>query len=170
MSSGPRYYGKYRATVLNNLDLQMQGRIQVQLSDRYGLFPSTWALPSFPFAGKGGGVVALPQIASSVWVEFEAGDPDCPLWSGCFWPDPAGFPPLALAGGTPVTPNIHLQTTLGTSVTLSDNPAQQVMVKTATGAMIIIGATGITLMNGQGASIAMVGPSVIINNGALTVT
>ncbi|MFN9645964.1 MAG: phage baseplate assembly protein V [Cyanobacteriota bacterium] len=171
MTSGPRYFGKYRATVLNNLDPQNQGRILVQLGDRYGLFPSTWALPSFPFAAKGmAGIVALPQIGSAVWVEFEAGDPDFPIWSGGFFPDPAGFPLLALAGATPVTPNIHLQTTTGTSITLSDNPAQQVFIKTATGALVIIGAAGITLMNGQGASIQMTGPSVIINNGALVVT
>jgi hypothetical protein len=105
-----------------------------------------------------------------VWIEFEAGDPEHPIWSGAFWPDPGGFPPLALAGATPATPNIHLQTTTGTSVTLSDNPAQQVFIKTITGAMVVIGAAGITIMNGQGASIAMVGPSVIINNGALVVT
>lgn len=170
MSNGPRYYGKYRATVLNNLDPQLQGRIQVQLGDQYGLFPSTWALPCFALAGIASGAVALPPVLSMVWVEFEAGDPEHPIWSGAFWPDPGGFPPLALAGATPATPNIHLQTTTGTSVTLSDNPAQQVFIKTITGAMVVIGAAGITIMNGQGASIAMVGPSVIINNGALVVT
>lgn len=170
MTSGPRFYGKYRATVLNNVDPQMQGRIQVQLGDQYGLFPSTWAMPAFSLAGVQSGVVALPAVMSMVWVEFEAGDPEHPIWTGAFWPDPAGFPPLALAGATPVTPNIHLQTTTGTSVTLSDNPAQQVFLKTATGAMILIGTAGILITNGQGASIAMVGPSVIINNGALTIT
>jgi uncharacterized protein involved in type VI secretion and phage assembly len=127
-------------------------------------------MPAFAFAGKGNGMVALPQVGASVWIEFEAGDPDYPIWSGAFWPDPAGFPPLALAGATPVSPNIHLQTTSGTSVTLSDNPVQQVFVKTVSGAMITIGTAGITIMNGQGASIAMVGPSVVINNGALTIT
>ncbi|WP_421848989.1 phage baseplate assembly protein V [Novosphingobium sp.] len=171
MSEGPRYYGKYRATVLNNLDPMNQGRVQVQLADRYGPFPSTWALPALQFAGKGmSGIVALPAIASMVWVEFEAGDPDYPVWSGSFWPDPAGLPVQALAGATPVTPNIHLQTTTGTSITLSDNPAQQVFIKTIAGAMISIGASGIVISNGQGASIAMVGPSVIINGGALTIT
>lgn len=170
MSAGPLYFGKYRATVLNNTDPMLQGRIQVQLGDRYNLFPSTWALPAFPFAGKGNGMVALPQLGSAVWIEFEAGDPDYPIWTGAFWPDPGGFPPLALAAATPLTPNIHFQTVSGTSVTLSDNPAQQVFIKTATGAMVTIGAAGITIMNGQGASIAMVGPSVIINNGALTIT
>ncbi|MGG7566513.1 phage baseplate assembly protein V [Rhodovulum sp. DZ06] len=171
MTNGPVFYGKYRATVINNVDPQNQGRIMVQLGDKYGLFPSTWAMPSFPFAAKGmAGMVALPQIGAGVWVEFEAGDPDHPIWSGGFFPDPAGFPALALAGATPVTPNIHMQTTTGTSVTLSDNPAQQVFVKTATGAMISIGAAGVSISNGQGATIVMSGPSVIINNGALVVT
>jgi uncharacterized protein involved in type VI secretion and phage assembly len=147
-----------------------QGRIQVQLGDRYGLFPSTWALPAFPMAGKGCAIVALPQIGSMVWVEFEAGDTDYPIWTGSFWPNSGSYPPLALAAATPATPNILLQTSTGTSVTLSDNPAQNVMIKTTTGAMVMIGAAGITISNGQGASIAMTGPSVIINNGALTIT
>lgn len=170
MSEGQRYYGKYRATVLNNLDPQMQGRIQVQLGDQYGMFPSTWALPCFPFAGKGqAGMVALPAIGSLVWVEFEAGDPDYPIWTGSFYNDPAGFPVLAM-GLTPVTPNIHLQTTTGVTFTLSDNPAAQVMIKTPSGASVLIGAAGITISNGQGASIALAGPSVAINGAALVVT
>jgi Type VI secretion system/phage-baseplate injector OB domain len=170
MTTGPRFFGKYRATVLVNVDPLVQGRIMVQLSDRYGMFPSTWALPSLPFAGKGqAGIVALPQVGSMVWVEFEAGDPDYPIWTGAFWPDPAGFPVFALAGATPVTPNIHLQTSTGVAITLSDLPALQVKLQTPTGAMITIGAAGITITNGQ-ASIAMVGPSVIINGGALVIT
>lgn len=171
MTAGPAYYGKYRATVLVNTDPMLQGRIQVQLADKYGPFPSTWAMPAVPFASKGmGGMVALPQLGSQVWVEFEAGDPDYPIWSGAFWPEPAGFPVLAVAGATPVSPNIHLQTTTGVSITLSDLPAKQVQVMTPTGALILIGTAGITISNGQGASIVMAGPSVIINGGALVVT
>ncbi len=171
MTAGPQFFGKYRATVVNNVDPMVQGRIQVQLADRYGMFPSTWALPTVPFAAKGSaGMVALPQLGSSVWVEFEAGDPDYPIWTGAFWPDAAGFPPLALAGATPATPNIHLQTTTGVSVTLSDLPAKQIQVMTPTGATIIIGSAGVSIMNGQGASIVMSGASVIINGGALVIT
>ncbi|WP_112310789.1 phage baseplate assembly protein V [Pseudogemmobacter bohemicus] len=169
--SGPRHYGKYRATVLNNQDPQFQGRLQVQLSEQYGLFISTWVLPCFPRAGKGGAsLVAMPAIGDAVWVEFEAGDPNCPIWSGGFWSDIGGFPTSALIGATPVTPNLHLQTTTGVSVTLSDLPASQVQIRTPAGAMLTIGAQGITISNGQGASIQMSGPSVIINGGALVVT
>jgi hypothetical protein len=105
-----------------------------------------------------------------VWVEFEAGDPDYPIWSGSFWSHAGGFPTQALDGATPATPNIHMQTTTGTSVTLSDNPPQQVLIKTAAGALISIGASGITISNGQGASIVLSGPSVIINGVPLTIT
>jgi len=169
MTTGIRRYGKYRATVLNNLDAQNQGRIMVQLADIYGLFPSTWAMPAFPFAGINAGAVALPAIGSQVWVEFEAGDPDMPIWTGGFWANPGGFPVLALAGATPATPNIHFQTSTGVAITLSDNPAQQVFIMTPAGQMMTMGASGIVITNGA-ASIAMVGPSVIINGGALTVT
>jgi uncharacterized protein involved in type VI secretion and phage assembly len=170
MTAGPKFFGKYRATVLNTIDPQLQGRIQVQLADRYGLFPSTWALPALPFAAKGSaGIIALPQLGSAVWIEFEAGDPDCPIWTGAFWPDASGVPTAAMAG-TPVTPNIHLQTSTGVTVTLSDLPAAQVKVSTPTGASIVMGAQGITIDNGQGASIKLMGNSVMINGTALVVT
>lgn len=169
MSTGPRYYGKYRATVLNTLDPRNQGRIMVQLADIYGLFPSTWALPSFPLAGINAGAVTLPAIGSQVWIDFEAGDPEYPVWTGSFWPDPGGLPLLALAGATPATPNIHFQTSTGVSVTLSDNPAQQVMIVTPTGCLMTMGAAGIVLSVGGVMSIAITPAGVSINAGALTV-
>jgi hypothetical protein len=48
-------------------------------------------------------------------------------------------------------------------------PTGGIMLTTVTGAMILINELGITLSNGQGATIQMTGPSVVINAGALTV-
>jgi hypothetical protein len=64
-----------------------------------------------------------------------------------------------------------LQTTGQNSIVVSDlpGPTGGVMLKSATGAMIIVNDTGIYIENGRGASIRLVGPSVDINNGALTV-
>ncbi|MCK0195353.1 phage baseplate assembly protein V [Ancylobacter sp. 6x-1] len=169
MKAGPQYFGKYRATVLNNVDLESRGRIQVQLADRFGPFPSTWALPAFQMAALQSGLVTIPPIRASVWIEFEAGDPDYPIWSGGFYEAPGQMPPLAMAG-TPATPNIVMQTVGQVTLMLSDNPAANVLIKTLTGAMITIGEAGIIISNGKGASISMVGPSVIVNGGALTVT
>ena len=164
-------YGKYRATVLNNVDPQLQGRIQVQLADRYGLFPSTWAMPAFAFAGKGAGIVALPQVGLDGLGGVRGrrsrlSDLERRVLAGPWRISAAG------AGGRDAgrRRTSTCRRRRAPSITLSDNPAQQVFIKTATGAMIMIGAAGITITNGQGASIAMVGPSVIINNGALTIT
>jgi len=168
-AAGPRYFGKYRATVLNNVDPEMRGRIQVQLGDRYGLFPSTWALPAFPVASIQSGFVAIPPLRSSVWIEFEAGDPEFPIWTGAFFENPGEMPAMASIG-TPVSPSIVMQTVGQVTLMLSDIPATNVVIKTLTGAAITIGEAGIVISNGKGASIALTGPSVIVNAGALTVT
>ena len=169
MTQTTRYHGKYRATVLNNIDPENRGRVQVQLADRYGLFPSTWALPSFPAAAIQHGFVSIPPLRASVWIEFEAGDPDFPIWTGAFFENPGEMPVLA-AAGTPISPNFVMQTVGQVTLMLSDNPAMNVLIKTLTGAMIQIGETGIIISNGKGASITLAGPSVIVNGGALTVT
>jgi len=168
MKSGPKYYGIYRGTVVNNVDPLQTGRILALVPDVGGLLPSSWALPSVPLAGKQMGTFMMPQIGANVWIQFEAGDPDCPVWSGGFWGDAAEVPALALAG-VPGDPNIVLQTTLQNTIMISDlpGPTGGIMLKSTTGAMIIVNDTGIYIQNGKGASIVMVGPSVTINEGAL---
>jgi len=34
------------------------------------------------------GLFALPSVGAGVWIEFEHGDPDYPIWSGCWNPPP----------------------------------------------------------------------------------
>jgi len=166
-----RYYGKYRGVVLNNVDPMQQGRLQVQVPDVAGLAPASWAMPCVPIAGLQNGMVALPVIGSGVWVEFEQGNPDYPIWVGCFWGSAAEVPALARAT-PPATPAITFQTPLQNGLTISDlpGPTGGIMLKSATGATLIVNDTGIYIQNGRGAAITLVGPSVTINNGALMVT
>jgi uncharacterized protein involved in type VI secretion and phage assembly len=170
MNDAQRYYGKYRGTVLNNVDPMQIGRLLVQVPDVTGLTPSSWAMPCFPITGKQMGAYMIPQIGTGVWVEFEQGDPDHPIWSGCWFGSAAEVPALALAGN-PASPNVVLQTSLQNSIVISDlpGPTGGIMLKSTTGATIIVNDTGIYIQNGKGASLVMVGPSVTINNGALTV-
>ena len=79
------FYGKYRGTVTENSDPSMLGRIRAKVQDVLGSNDSGWALPSLPYAGKGVGLFLVPPVGASVWIEFEHGDPDYPIWSGCFW-------------------------------------------------------------------------------------
>jgi hypothetical protein len=170
MSEPKRYFGKYRGTVLNNVDPMQIGRIQVIVPDVSSLVPSSWAMPCVPIAGKQMGTFFVPQVGAGVWVEFEQGDPDYPIWVGGYWGLVAEVPVLALAG-IPASPNIVLQTTAQNAVVISDlpGPTGGIMLKSTTGAMIIVNDTGIFIQNGKGASIIMAGPTVTINNGALVI-
>lgn len=163
-------YGKYRGMVLNNIDPEQRGRLLVQVPDVLGLGTSSWAMPCVPMAGIQMGTYFVPLIGGGVWVEFEAGDPDHPIWTGGFWGSAAEVPALALAG-IPASPNIVLQTTGQNTIVVSDlpGPTGGIMLKSATGATLIVNDTGIYIQNGKGASIIMTGPTVTINNGALVI-
>jgi uncharacterized protein involved in type VI secretion and phage assembly len=170
MKESPRYYGIYRGTVVNNVDPLQTGRIIAIVPDVSGVVPTTWAMPCVPLAGKQMGTFMVPQIGAGVFVQFEAGDPDRPVWTGGWWGSAAEVPALALAG-VPGDPNIVIQTTLQNAIVVSDlpGPTGGIMLKSTTGATIIVNDTGIYIQNGKGASIVMAGPSVTINEGALVV-
>lgn len=169
MNDAP-YHGKYRGIVTNNIDPLMTGRIQAMVPDVAGFAPTSWAMPCVPLAGINMGMFAVPPMGAGVWIEFERGDPDYPIWVGGYWGSAAETPQLAnlvppgLAGFT-------LQTTLRNGIVISDAPgaAGGILIQTALGAMISVSDVGITISNGKGASISMTGPTTDINLGALTI-
>lgn len=169
-----KFFGKYRGTVLNNIDPLGVGRLLVEVPDVLTLVPSSWAQPCVPLAGPTGtpmGVYLVPPIGAAVWVEFEKGDPTYPIWVGCRWGSQADVPPLVLLG-LPISPSIVLQTALQNSISISDvpGPTGGIMLKSQTGAMILVNDIGITITNGQGATVVMTGPTVTVNEGALVIT
>lgn len=175
--AGPNrsYYGKYRGTVLNNIDPEQRGRLMLNVPDVLGLIPSSWAEPCVALAGPTGppmGVYLVPPIGAGVWVEFEHGDPDYPIWAGCRWGSQSDIPSMAKAGN-PADPNIVIQSLLQHMIMVSDMPPSPatggIILKSTTGASIVVNDSGIYISNGKGASIMMVGNTVTINNGALVV-
>jgi uncharacterized protein involved in type VI secretion and phage assembly len=166
-----KYYGKYRGMVLNNIDPMQIGRLQVQVPDVAGLIPTTWAMPCFPSTGKQMGFWSIPQIGTGVWVEFEQGDPDYPIWSGCWFGSPAEVPGIALLTQPPLS-SFVLQTATQQTLQLSDlpGPTGGILLKSATGALIsITDTTGITISDGKGGMINLFGGIVTINQGALLI-
>lgn len=170
MSDAKKFFGKYRGTVVNNVDPEQRARIQVMVPDVAGFALSSWALPSFPWGGIQMGMFCVPLIGAGVWVEFEQGNLDYPIWSGVYFGSAAEVPAMAHLI-PPAVPGIVLQTVLQNTLLISDvpGPTGGIMLKSTTGAMILINEVGITISNGQGAMIQMTGPSVVINAGALTV-
>lgn len=161
---GPPFYGKFRGVVSDNRDPLMMGRIRAKVQDVFGEHESGWALPALPYAGKNVGLFLIPPTDASVWIEFEHGDPEYPVWTGCFWAQ----------GELPATPAVAemkvLKTDVGT-ITLNDmTGAGGITIETTAGMKIVMNVTGLEITNGQGGSIKFAGPQVSINSGALEVT
>jgi uncharacterized protein involved in type VI secretion and phage assembly len=165
-----RYYGKYRARVTDNVDPLEQGRLMLQVPDVLRDALTSWALPCLPVTGPQMGVFVLPAIGSTVWAEFEQGDPDYPIWTGGFWGSAAEVPVLALEA-LPGMQNILLQTTEQNTLLITDMPGPEggIVLKSSGTSTLIVNDTGIYLTNGA-ASITLIGPTVAINETALAVT
>jgi uncharacterized protein involved in type VI secretion and phage assembly len=115
------------------------------------------------------GEFAVPPIGAGVWIEFEHGDPDYPIWAGCWWSSAAEVPALARTI-PPGQSGFAIQTLLQNGIVISDvpGPTGGIMLKSAAGATIVVNDTGIYIQNGKGASIVLTGPTVTVNNGAAT--
>ncbi len=118
-SGSPSFFGKYRGVVTNNQDPELRGRIKAKVPDVYGDDESGWAMPCAPFGGANAGFFALPKVNAGVWIEFEQGDPDYPIWSGCWWGD--AETPKSDAGLSGVAPLKIMRSENGLIVSLDDS-------------------------------------------------
>ena len=87
-----RFYGKYRGFVVNTEDPKRLGRVRLQVPSVLGREVVTgWAMPCVPYGGqKNQGFLSIPEVGAGVWVEFEEGDLEFPIWVGTFWSEPGG--------------------------------------------------------------------------------
>lgn len=167
------YFGKYRGTVTDNEDPTKRGRIKVSVpSVLKGL--ELWAMPCVPYAGPNVGFYCIPAVGTGVWIEYEAGDPSYPVWTGCFWgdnelPDPDG-PSIKIWKTEKLTVRIDdegdelvISTTSGSKITFSSE------VKTESGgATHTVGSSGVSSEKGAG-KVEVTAAAVKVNNGAFEV-
>jgi uncharacterized protein involved in type VI secretion and phage assembly len=155
------FYGKYRATITDNNDPEQSGRVRVCVPQLFDDDQTDWATPCVPYAPSGHGFFSMPEIGDTVWVEFEAGDPSHPIWTGGWWSQ----------GNAPALKpeQKQFETAGGQHILLDDSSgAMQIVFKDGNGNTITMTASGITLTRG-GVKIEMTDESVSINDGALTV-
>ncbi|WP_217994943.1 phage baseplate assembly protein V [Methylogaea oryzae] len=103
--SDGKFWGKYRGTVVQNIDPELRGRIMCMVPDVLGPVPSSWCEACAPLAGPTGapmGVYMVPPIGAGVWVEFEQGNPGKPIWTGCRFA--TGDAPTSLSPACPYRP------------------------------------------------------------------
>jgi uncharacterized protein involved in type VI secretion and phage assembly len=161
MSDG--FYGKYRGKVEANSDPMKLGRLQVSCPAVLGDGKSSWALPCTPYAGKGVGFWAIPPKGANIWVEFEAGDPDYPIWSGCFWGQDE-------APSKPGTADVKVWKTDGVTLTLDDTQGSVAFTLElkSPALKMTFDSKGIELKNGS-STVKLTTSSVSVNDGALEV-
>src|ERR1017187_2132512 len=169
------YFGKFRGTVTDNQDMTNRGRLKVSVPAVLGSL-EVWAMPCVPYAGDGVGFYSLPPNQSGVWVEFEAGDPSYPIWTGCFWADDE----LPDTGGPSIKfwktdslavrmdddgDELKVATGSNSTITLSDD------VEIASGgATHSVGSDGVSSSSGGVGKVEVAGDSVSINSGAFEVS
>ena len=112
-----RFFGKYRGVVKSNQDPTQRGRLEVLVPAVMDREP-VWAMPCVPYAGDNMGIYTMPEPGTGVWVEFEAGDPSYPIWTGCYWAD--GQVPQNDRGTAATPPLKIIRSQQGLMVTLDD--------------------------------------------------
>ncbi len=113
-----RFLGKYRGLVVDNNDPLLRGRLKAMVPAVLGEIPSGYAEPCVPYAGTTSGLFAIPPIGAGVWIEFEAGDPSRPVWTGCWWA--TGEAPISEMGAPPSPFRKILRSETGLIVSLDD--------------------------------------------------
>lgn len=161
------HYGKYRGTVVNNVDPLQIGRLQISCPAVLGESVLAWAMPCSPYAGDGEGLFLIPPIGANLWIEFEAGDPDKPIWSGGFWT-------VGRTPALPALPTTKILKTAGATLKLDDLPGaggltlEVLPPVVAVPVKIVLNAQGIEISCGT--AVVKLDPArVSLNNGALEV-
>jgi uncharacterized protein involved in type VI secretion and phage assembly len=171
-----RYHGKYRGLVVDNADPERLGRLRLRVPSVLGDTVVTgWALPCAPYGGMGDqGLLAVPAVGAGVWVEFEEGDLEFPVWVGTFWSKPGGTSELPRAnqpGGKessipdPPTRKI-LKTAKGHTIQIEDaDGSELILIHEAThGHTVTLDSAGIRMADGSGNSVEMTANSFMLHS------
>ena len=63
-NASQQFFGKYRGTVINNIDPMQLGRLQVVVPDVSTFLPTSWAMPCLPVAGIQMGMFTVPPLGA----------------------------------------------------------------------------------------------------------
>jgi uncharacterized protein involved in type VI secretion and phage assembly len=154
-----RYFGKYRG-IIEEVDAKTM-RVKATVPAVLGGDSSVWCMACVPYAGKGVGFCFLPEPGAGVWIEFERGDVEFPIWTGCFWfqdevPDDA-------------KEAVRVIVTASGAKLIFDDDAGEIRIEDANGASIVFDSSGVTTKR-DASSVAVSSSSVSVNDGALEVS
>lgn len=162
-----KFFGKYRGLVKDNRDPLMRGRLKIQVPQVLGT-TEVWALPCVPYAGKDVGFFALPKTGTAVWIEFEAGDPSYPIWTGTLWA-------LGDISPTDAQPEVKFFKTEKFTLRIDDTLGE-ITIENQSGSQIVIGplevkikSSTVTTEGAGGKKTELTAVSFSVNNSAFEV-
>jgi hypothetical protein len=172
---GPTYTGIYRGAVVSNIDPEFRGRIMARVTDVTGVFTTSWAEPVVPMAGPNAGYLSIPPINAGVWIQFENGDPDKPVWLGGLWGSAIEAPVTGktITSTGPAGAATLIQTMDLNFICIADKgmmaalPTGGILISAGPGTTIMIDKTGIKM---TAPLITVNGATVTFNGGALVIT
>ena len=164
-----RFYGKYRGVVANRDDPLNLGRIQAKIPSVLGDIVSGWATACVPCGGAANqGLLSVPQVGAGVWIEFEEGDLEFPIWTGTYWstgelPTPTG------SDGAPANPQqpptyTLLKTAKGHSIEFDDTDGHEA-IRVHDGvnhSIVTMDAAGVTITDAHGNTLALTSAGITI--------
>jgi uncharacterized protein involved in type VI secretion and phage assembly len=179
-----RHYGKHRGVVVDAADPLGRGRLRLRVPSVLGEDVSGWAEACLPYGGRADeGMFLVPSVDARVWVEFEAGNPDRPIWTGVSWQSASDVP----AGAGPAQPTVKvLRTTAGHTLLFDDtegaetiqlahpadaelviDPAGEVTVRSPGGAQVLLTSGGdVRITAAGGNEVALTSQRVSIEDAA----
>jgi len=147
-------FGKYRGFVTDNADPDKLARVKLSVPALLGDAVTDWALPCLPCGGLSNqGFFSVPAVGAQVWVEFEGGNLDFPIWTGTFWQQSGDAPTEAQ---DPPTTQV-LRSGKGHVFLLEDkDQAEEVKLLHSAGAMLDLDHDGnVLLTDNNGAKLTL---------------
>jgi hypothetical protein len=155
-----RYYGKYRGFVTDNDDPDRLGRVRAKVPRLLGDEETGWALPAFAYGGASEqGLFAVPDREAGVWIEFEEGSLNKPLWSGT-WYTGGAIPESS-------TPSKKVFKTKSGHKIILDDDGNRLEITDSNGNSIVLEEGDITVNAGSAAKIIINAPKIeLVENAA----
>lgn len=173
------FFGKYRGLVIDNQDPEQLGRLKVCVPSVLGVDIVTgWAMPCVPLGGAADqGVLFIPEVDAGVWIEFEEGDLEFPVWVGTYWSKPDGESELPKPNDPdgveqdgvqdPPTRKI-IKTLAGHTIQFEDAEGEEliIIVDGVNGHVFVMDADGVNLIDGvNGHEFTLNGDGITIADG-----
>jgi hypothetical protein len=168
-----RFHGKYSALVADNADPENRGRLRLRIPSVLGSdVISGWAMPCAPFGGTNGqGFFFIPDKDAGVWVEFEGGILDFPIWVGTFWSKPGGTTEVPPPASSQSPPTSKIIKTANHTIELADAEGSEAIKITDSknSNTVTIDSSGIAIEDKSGNQITLANGGVTIKSSKISV-